>query len=91
MGKANGYSEEQSPSYIPPDRISCVEILDSLNESVCLITERMNPSDQLLLLGDFNTPSLSWLPSPTLPLHFTSTSTSTVYSVRSIFKLISGA
>lgn len=48
------------PSYQRNNRL----ILQSLHESVSFIMERMNEQDLLLLMGDFNSPSLSWNASP---------------------------
>ncbi|ETN67978.1 hypothetical protein AND_000191 [Anopheles darlingi] len=48
--------------YLPPDRSSSAPDLEKINEYSSLIVERMGPHDHMLLLGDFNQLSITWLP-----------------------------
>ena len=56
--------------YIPPDLRSSEEVLDDLHESVSFVAGKLKPNDVMVLLGDFNSPSLSWQPSTSCVNHF---------------------
>ena len=49
-------------SYIPPS--SSLDIYNQHLSAINLITEKMKDSDRILILGDFNMPSIRWLPMP---------------------------
>ncbi|XP_058837086.1 uncharacterized protein LOC131693350 [Topomyia yanbarensis] len=48
--------------YFPPDRIRDYSLIDVHLSSVSFITSIAAPSDDIVILGDFNLPGLTWCP-----------------------------
>ncbi|XP_058444278.1 uncharacterized protein LOC131425957 [Malaya genurostris] len=49
--------------YLPPDRIRDLSLIDTHIQSIDEITSvHMRPSDEILIIGDFNFPGLKWIP-----------------------------
>ena len=48
--------------YIPPGMIANNVLLNSLSDSIDSVQHRLKRNDSMLLLGDFNMPSIVWTP-----------------------------
>ena len=48
--------------YFPPDRTRDKQLIDIHVKSVATITARAKPCDEIIVIGDFNLPSLFWVP-----------------------------
>ncbi|XP_055527600.1 uncharacterized protein LOC129720187 [Wyeomyia smithii] len=49
--------------YFPPDRTRDKQLIDAHLQSVYSITAKAKPCDEIIIVGDFNLPSLFWRPS----------------------------